>query len=334
MLSAQAVIRPGGKHKNQDGGKDRKGEVYMQFMTKGICNRQKTLTLTDDKAVYEEKGGFCCGPLQDEVVINDIRFFDVTKSITGKCQVHFGYKDQILMKGLKPEEAGQIKNHILSHGAKLGEDANWVKKGLGNCCCASDSIAVTEDGVMYRFQKGGDSRSSFVGWGDVNVASFPKGGCCGNNIIMLGELDIVTQKTFSAGTVAKIKKNLDAKGLKSAEGKVYRPFLLKHWKEHFANCVILTENGVVAKMDKKAANASSLPSSSGRAIYIPYKNITRIATAGNLFDSKETKQWFVIEGEIFDLRSNSAAEVKICMLKPFCCTWYSLKKAVKSRMGK
>jgi hypothetical protein len=297
----------------------------LQFTTKGICRGPDTLTLTEDKAVFDGKS--CCYKIHEEVVISEIRFFDNRGS-----RIHFGYKDQIMMKGLKKEEIQQIRSHLESRGAKLGQGAAWVKKGCGNCCCPSDSIALVEDGVMHRFQKGGKSQSSFVAWDKTNVATFPRGRLpCGKFIVMLGELDIVTQKKFPGAMISEIKRQLEAKGIKSEESsEIYRPFLFKHCKEHFNNAVILTKEGVVAKMSKRAVGKSSLPADSGkgagRTIYIPYKNITRIGSVKGL------KGYFEIEGTIIDLRTRIPAAVRIVMLKPCLCSWCSLKGKVKSRM--
>jgi hypothetical protein len=296
----------------------------LQFTTKGILSGPNTLTVDDQKAVYSGKCCFGCGTTADVVKINEVRYFD---KLGGSKGVRFGYKDQIVIKGLKNEEIETLRAHLEAHGAKLGQGADWYSKGIdASCCFVREQLAVVDEGIMYRWKKGGKNESTFVEWDKINVAVFP-GGCTGKKVMLAGELDIFTAKNFPNTLVNSIKEGFKARGIGVPQGKVYRPPIWK-CKEMMQNCLVLTDTGVLAKMSKKAVSASELPQNSkkgsGRTIFIPYKNITKIGNA------KKLKGYFKIEGAIDDLRSQSGAKVSIVMMKPFC--FCSLKSAIKSKM--
>jgi hypothetical protein len=140
-------------------------------------------------------------------------------------------------------------------------------------------------------------------------------------------LDIITEKKFPAALVNKIKEGIKAHGLGVSEGKVYRPPIWK-FTEHFSNCVILTDMGVVAKMSKKAVSASEIPANakkgSGKTFFMRFEDITKIGGA------KGRKGYFQITGSVTDLRAQRPVEITLVMMKPFC--WCALKGAIKSRM--
>jgi hypothetical protein len=289
----------------------------IQFTVKGFFKTPGTLTLDGEKAIFNGKKG-CGGSYTDEVTINEVRFCDVIKNT-----IRFGYRELISIKGLKREEMEIIQKHLEEHGAKLGKGADWYTKGSNWCCGIQEQLAVVDDGVMFHYKKGRINESTFVEWDKVNISVFP-GGCTGNFVVLLGELDIVTAKKFPHVLVDKIKTGIKTRG---KAGAVYRPPIWK-CKEHFKNCLILTDEGVVAKLSPKGVSASELPSNSkkgvGRTIFIPYDKITKIGNA------KKMKGYFRIEGSIMDLRSQKPAAITMVMMKPFC--WCSAKGKIKSRM--
>jgi hypothetical protein len=295
----------------------------LQFTKKRFLRAPDKLTLDEEKAVQTETN-YCC-ITSTEVVIRDIRYFDVYKRGMG-TEIRFGYKEQICMYGLKKEEIETIRKHLDDHGAKLGTGAKWYKKGIDCCCCESEQLAVVDDGVMYRWKRGRQTESTFVEWDKINVSLFP-GLFCGRSVTLLGELDIITQKKFPVALINKIKEGIKARGIGMSEGKIYRPPI---WKcaERAKSALILTDTGVVAKLSPKGVSGSELPGNSkkgsGKTIFIPYQTITKIGNA------KSLKGFFRIQGTIEDLRSGEPASITIVMMKPF--GWCNLKGKIKEKM--
>jgi hypothetical protein len=281
----------------------------------------KVLELDGTKAAVRRKG--ICGPIVDEMLISEVRYFD-TK---GK-KIAFGYRDRITLKGLASDEIETIRSHLSKNGAKLGEGAEWIERGLDFCCCTFEQLAVLPDGVIFKSRKCGKSQSTFVEWDKINVAMFPRKFFFWNTIIVLGELDIISKHMFPGKAVRKIKKGFTSKGINTSGGRVYRPSIFKSCKEFARNCIILTDKGVVAKLSEKSIAASDIPKGSGgKTVYIPYENVKKIKSA-------RLKGYLQIEGLIPDLRTQGTASIKIVMLKPWLCSWCSLKCAVNGRKGR
>jgi len=312
----------------------------LHFEKKGLFG-PAILDLNSERAKYYKKGCLfgCCGG-NDEIKISEVRFFDIKDGIWQKLfgkQIMFGYREQIVMKGLASEEIEAIRNHLSQNGAKLGDGAQWVKKGIDFCCCTAEQLAVVPEGVMFKVKKWNKSESTFVEWEKMNVALFPPGvlfgriplpRLLGNYVVIMGELDIISEKRFPPEMIDEIRKGLHAKGIGESTGKVYRPFIFKGLKEHFQNCIILTDKGVVAKLSKKSITASEIPvnkgDKAGKTIFLPYEDIAKIGNA-------KIKGYLKIEGRITDLRTQSTATINIIMSKPCLCAWCGLKSAVNSR---
>jgi len=281
----------------------------------------KVLELDGTKATVKKKG--ICGLRADEIPISEIRYFD-----THKKNIAFGYRDQIAIKGLEVHEIETIRSHLSQNGAKLGEGAEWLERGLDFCCCTFEQLAVLPDGVIFKSRKRGKTESTFVEWDKINVAMFPRKFLFWNTIIILGELDIISKHMYPGKVIREIKKGFTTKGINTSHGTVYRPSIFKSCKEFARNCVILTDKGVVAKLSEKSIAASDMPKGSGgKTVFIPYKNIKKIKNAA-------LKGYFKIEGEITDLRTQGTASINIVMLKPWFCSWLSLKCAVMGRKRK
>ncbi len=296
----------------------------LEYFKKTFYGQKSELIIDEEKAVCKSKL-WCFPESEEQVVLKDVRFFDTSGS-----SINFGYKDRIEMKGLSKSEAEEIREHLSSHGAKLGEDANWVKKGWGNCLFPSEQVAVLPEGLMYKWKKGRNTESSFVQWDAVNIAVFPKGGLCnGDYIILQGELDVSTSKRFPDHLISEIKKHLSGKGM-GAAGDAFRPSIFKGCRDHFQNCVVLTDKAVVVKLSKKSLGSSEMPQNakkkSGTTISIPYENVSKIRV------SKWNKKYISIEGNITDLRTSEAATIKARMPKPFIFSWWKLKRLVKDRI--
>jgi hypothetical protein len=302
----------------------------IRFSTKRFPMPPSTLTLDGEKAVQTVKN--CCGCVASvEVAIRDVRYFDVGRhdglmGLFAGTGIRFGYQEQIQMYGLTKEEIETIRKHLEDYGAKLGTGAQWYSKGIDCCCCETERLAVVDDGVMYRWKKGGQNESTFVAWDKINIAIFP-GLFCGRSVTLLGELDIATHRKFPLALINKIKEGIQAHGIGESEGKVYRPPIWE-FQEHFKSSLVLTDTGVVAKLSPRCVSESELPQNSkkgsGRTIFIPYETITKIGNAKGL------KGYFRIEGTIEDLRSGEPARIVLVMMKPIF--WCLLKCKIKGKM--
>lgn len=300
----------------------------LDFSTKKLFTSQ-TLVLRDDYAIFEEKR--CCSSNKVELKLSDIRFFDKK----GRS-VSFGYRDRINMKGLKAEDINTIYNQVVSSGAKLGQGAEWTKRGTGICCDALEQFAILDDGLIYKYKKGGKHESSFVEWDKINVAVFPSAGVLrGDYIIIQGELDIVTTKTFPKPFVREIKEQLKTKGIVVDTGDRYRPSFLHGLKIRWNNSIILTEKGVLAKISgsilKDFLEENEMAGNKGQATQIIFIPNDKISSIGK---SKMNKKNFLLVGKVQDLRSGTVKNVHISMPKPWLCAWSALKGKVKQRIRK
>jgi hypothetical protein len=283
-----------------------------------LCGK-KILELDGTKATTTKKR--ICGATVDEILISEVRYFD-TK---GK-NIAFGYRDRITLKGLEPQEIETIRSHLSKNGAKLGEGAEWIERGLDFCCCTFEQLAVLPEGIMFKSRKCNKSQTTFVEWDKINLAMFPRKYFFWKTIIILGELDIVSKHIFPGKVVREIQEKFTEKGIGVSTGIAYRPSIFKSCKEFATNCIILTDKGVLAKLSKKAIAASDMPKdNAGKAVFIPYENIKKIGNA-------KLKGYLKIEGLITDLRTQNSATISIVMLKPWFCSWISLKCAVIGRM--
>lgn len=187
-----------------------------------------TLILDSEKAFFKKKGLFF-KPVEIEVKISDIAFFNIG-GIFNKTLV-FGYIDQILIKGLSNKNCLTIKNHVIKNSAKIGKEGLVVKSlpftGVSDILkplkwFLRERLILTDEAVLFIKRKLFSNKTTYLPFEKISFGYID--GWLSKKIYIIGEQNIIPSYSFPSKPINTLKSKLKEIGLELKKGKSFRPF--------------------------------------------------------------------------------------------------------------
>ena len=206
-----------------------------------------------------------------------------------KGQIYFGGRsEQIYFEFRDKGQIDEIKEHIISHNAPIGQEADksfadtfWLGKLLRPMkFFHHEEIGLTDDAIIYKYRKGKGKKQDniYLPFDKITFVSLKKGWLHSNSIIIFGEQNIETKLQFSNSVISLLKETI-----KKEEAREVRPTM---WfgllpKPFAKQLLYILYSGTLVYWDKKKK----------RTHHIPYENVTDIAW--------KKKHWYYLIGYLF-----------------------------------
>lgn len=296
------------------------------FKLKQGWRKTRTLRMENGRFVYRVYKNR--GKMKDSSNPKNVIYFDKNSNIFGQVSIDFGSlagggeDNSISVNKLTPNQAKEINQFLLDHGAQLAntENAQHYKSVLPvfkpiRWFSSREQLAFTDKGILHMQHTFGKSRSSFLPYETIKVVRSE--GFILKKVFLQGATTVATIERFWPTTWNTIKSKLKEHNIEQETLQSFRPNFFSKERWNTKKILMVTKEGVIFREKKETS-------------YLKFENIHTLRRQKLHFYN-----WFgtvLIYGSRRDARQGEGGEVHIELPKIGPFRWGSIKSAIRPNL--